>query len=73
MDGTRHVYELDADAVVAGLFDELIRRGNDVVEQVPAGVWWVTTDKDARTVSMEISAAFADLVARGLREIEQDD
>ncbi|MGI8824545.1 MAG: hypothetical protein ACR2JC_02660 [Chloroflexota bacterium] len=66
------VYELNADGIVSDLLNLLSERGNNVVEQAPAGVWWFQTDKEMKTVEQEIVDAFACLVARDLREIHQE-
>ena len=72
MEDEEYVYELDAEAIVKDLLAALSDRGEDVVEQVPAGVWWFRTRKDRDTVTADIVGAFGALVRGNLRTIEQD-
>lgn len=67
-----HVYELDAESIVRDLLTALVERGEDVVEQAPAGVWWFRTHKDQAAVAADIVEAFGILATRNLRRIEQD-
>lgn len=71
MAARERVYELDAEAVMTELLQMLLDHGYDVVEQVPAGVWWFKTEGDAASLARETGALFQRLVSDRLQEIEQ--
>lgn len=62
------VYELDIDGLIAELLTD---QGFEVTEQVPAGVWWFRTNRDAETVRHEIGEAFAQVAERRLRLVPE--
>lgn len=65
------VYELDIDGLIAELGELLTDQGFEVTEQVPAGVWWFRTNRDAETVRHEIGEAFAQIAERRLRLVPE--
>lgn len=72
MDGATRVYELDVEEVITDLVRALNDRGIDVVEQVPAGVWWFRTDEDRASLCRRMADAFHELVCAGLHDIPQE-
>ncbi len=67
----QHVYELDTDALMAGLQHALEERSYEVVEQAPAGVWWLTTAHGPSTATGEVAELVSRLIAELMQEVEQ--
>lgn len=64
------VYELDVDGLAATLRDILLQRGFDVVEQVPAGIWWLKSGHGPDAMQREVETALAEGLRRCLRPVE---
>lgn len=64
-----NVYELDTDALMTDIEEELTIRGYDVREQVPAGVWWFRTEKMRDEACQEIGALFERMVQSRLHPV----
>ncbi len=71
MQAPQHVYELDTDALMAGLQRALEERGYEVIEQAPAGVWWLTTGHEPSVAAGELAAILKRLIAERMQEVEQ--
>ena len=63
-------YELDTDGLMAELERTLSERGYEVTEQMPAGIWWVKTDREPPEAREEIGNLVRHLVMEQLRPLE---
>lgn len=67
-----NVYELDTDALITALREQLETGAGEVTEQAPAGIWWVRSAGDRAATVAVIGAALTQATDRFLREVKQD-
>ncbi len=67
-----NVYELDTDALITALREHLETGAGEVIEQAPAGIWWVRSAGDRTATVAVIGAALTQATDRFLREVKQD-
>ncbi len=67
-----NVYELDTDALIAALRERLEADTGEVIEQAPAGIWWVRSAGDRTATAATIGKALTQATDRFLREVKQD-
>ena len=68
-----HVYEFDTEAVLAGLSGALQSRGFEVIEGMPAGVWWLHSVEERDVAFAALAAALEEVVAANFREVPEED
>ncbi|GAC1443614.1 MAG: hypothetical protein NVSMB52_02160 [Chloroflexota bacterium] len=66
-----NVFELDTNDLMLSVETALEARGFEVLEQVPAGVWWLKTDTDTVATAEEVAAVFKSCLTVLLRKVEQ--
>jgi len=65
----RRVYELDTDDLMSRIKSSLAEGGYEVVEQIPAGVWWLKTDRSRAEIARQLTELFQRLVVDELHEV----